>query len=91
MIAPFVFGVPHDTPAHVASPEVDGIHWVPLVLLASPASRGTLRIRLPSGAEQQFPSLNVLGEVVWGLTYRILEDFMTRVPTSLTVPPPTPR
>ena len=61
------------------------------LLLASPASRGTLRIRLPSGAEQQFPSLSVLGEVVWGLTYRILEDFMTRVPTSLTVPPPTPR
>ena len=89
-IAPFVFGVPHETPAHVASPEVDGIHWVPLALLASPSSRGTLRIRLATGAEQHFPSLNVCGEVVWGLTYRILEDFMEHLPPPLRAPPNAP-
>jgi 8-oxo-dGTP pyrophosphatase MutT (NUDIX family) len=80
-IAPFVFGVPHDTPAHVASPEVDRIHWVPLALLSSPETRGTLAIRLPSGGEQRFPSLNVCGEVVWGLTYRILLDFLGHFPS----------
>jgi 8-oxo-dGTP pyrophosphatase MutT (NUDIX family) len=79
-IAPFVFGVPHDTPAHVASAEVDRIHWVPLGLLASPDVRGTLGITLPTGIEQRFPSLNVAGEVVWGLTYRILEDFLKHLP-----------
>jgi hypothetical protein len=79
-IAPFVFGVPHDTPARVASPEVDRIHWVPLRLLASPEVRGTLDIRLPTGEAQSFPSLDVVGEVVWGLTYRILEDFLGHLP-----------
>jgi 8-oxo-dGTP pyrophosphatase MutT (NUDIX family) len=79
-ISPFVFGVPHDTPAHVASAEVDAIHWVPLDVLASPDVRGTFDIRLPSGLTQKFPSLNVCDEVVWGLTYRILTDFLEHLP-----------
>jgi 8-oxo-dGTP pyrophosphatase MutT (NUDIX family) len=79
-IAPFVFGVPHDTPAHVASAEVDSVHWVPLTLLASPEVRGMLELRLPTGLVQKFPSLNVVGEVVWGLTYRILTDFLDHLP-----------
>lgn len=78
-IAPFVFGVPHDTPARVASPEVEEIHWVPLRVLASEAARGTLEVPLPGGT-QTFPSVNVAGEVVWGLTYRILEDFLEQLP-----------
>jgi 8-oxo-dGTP pyrophosphatase MutT (NUDIX family) len=78
-IAPFVFGVPHDTPARVASPEVDRIHWVPLRVLASDAARGSLEVPLPGGT-QTFPSLDVAGEVVWGLTYRILDDFLSQLP-----------
>jgi 8-oxo-dGTP pyrophosphatase MutT (NUDIX family) len=79
-IAPFVFGVPPDTPAVLASAEVDAVHWVPLRLLASPEVRGTFELRAPTGLEQKFPSLNVAGEVVWGLTLRILEDFLRRAP-----------
>jgi 8-oxo-dGTP pyrophosphatase MutT (NUDIX family) len=79
-IAPFVFGVPPDTPAHVASAEVDAVHWLPLALLASPAVRGTLELRLGTGLVQRFPSLDVGGEVVWGLTYRILTDFLDHLP-----------
>jgi 8-oxo-dGTP pyrophosphatase MutT (NUDIX family) len=79
-IAPFVFGVPHDTPAHVASPEVDAVHWVPLTLLASATVRGTIELRLGTGLVQKFPSLDVAGEVVWGLTYRILTDFLDHLP-----------
>ena len=79
-IAPFVFGVPHDTPAFVASNEVDAIHWVPLAQLASPSVRSTLEITLPTGLKQKFPSLEVAGEVVWGLTYRILTDFLDHLP-----------
>jgi len=90
-IAPFVFGVPHHTPARTASDEVDEVHWVPLRTLASREVRGTLDIRLP-GLGQSFPCLHVVGEVVWGLTYRILEDFMERLPTDpFTRPPSTPR
>jgi hypothetical protein len=74
-----VFGVPHDTPAHVASGEIDAIHWVPLATLGSNASRDTVEIPLSEGA-QSFPCLRVAGEVVWGLTYRILEEFLERLP-----------
>jgi 8-oxo-dGTP pyrophosphatase MutT (NUDIX family) len=73
-VHPFVFGVPPDAPAHVASPEVDAVHWVPLLTLRSEEVRGTLEIPYPGGV-RRFHSLNVAGEVVWGLTYRILDDF----------------
>lgn len=78
-VAPFVFGVPHDAPARVASPEVDQVHWVALHVLGSPEVRGTIELVLAGGSEE-FPCLNVAGEVVWGLTYRILEDFLGRLP-----------
>jgi 8-oxo-dGTP pyrophosphatase MutT (NUDIX family) len=78
-IAPFVFGVPHDVPARVASPEVDAIHWVPLKVLTSREVRGTHEMPF-TGGTRRFPCLNVAGEVVWGLTYRILEDFLGLLP-----------
>jgi hypothetical protein len=59
---------------------VDDVHWVPLELLASPSVQGTLEIELAIGMTQRFPSLNVSGEVVWGLTYRILTDFLAHLP-----------
>lgn len=90
-ITPFVFGVPHDTPARVASIEVEAVHWVPLRLLASPEVRGHIEIGLP-GSVERFPCLRVTGEVVWGLTYRILDDFLGRVPAEpLIIPPPSTR
>jgi hypothetical protein len=78
-ISPFVFGVPHDVPARVASPEVDAVHWVPLKVLSSHDVRGTHELPFPGGT-RRFPCLNVAGEVVWGLTYRILEDFLGLFP-----------
>ena len=78
-ISPFVFGVPHDTPARVASPEVDAIHWIPLEALRAPETHGTVDIPFPGGS-RRFPCLHVAGEVVWGLTYRIFEDFLGRLP-----------
>jgi 8-oxo-dGTP pyrophosphatase MutT (NUDIX family) len=78
-IYPFVFGVPHDVPAGVASPEVDQVHWVPLRVLSSVESRGSVAIPT-AGGTRSFPCLNVAGEVVWGLTYRILEDFLGLLP-----------
>jgi 8-oxo-dGTP pyrophosphatase MutT (NUDIX family) len=78
-ISPFVFGVPHDTPAQVASPEVDAVHWVPLEVLRAPSTRAEVEIPLPGGA-RTFPCLRVADEVVWGLTYSILGDFLGRLP-----------
>ncbi|HZD05861.1 MAG TPA: CoA pyrophosphatase [Longimicrobiales bacterium] len=78
-IHPFVFGVPPNTKARVASPEVDAVHWVSLPELRAPGTRSTVEISLPDGI-RAFPCLRVRGEVVWGLTYRILKDFFRIYP-----------
>jgi 8-oxo-dGTP pyrophosphatase MutT (NUDIX family) len=84
-VTPHVFGVPPETPAHVASPEVDAVHWVEIDVLRAPATRGHVQIPLPGGA-RSFPCLRVAGDVVWGLTYRILDDFLNRVPEVFPLP-----
>ena len=74
-IAPFVFGVPPETEASAASPEVDQVHWVPLDTLRETATGSSVEISLPNG-QRTFPSYYVAGEHVWGLTHRILADFL---------------
>lgn len=78
-IHPFVFGVLHDASARVASREVDRVFWVPLDRLRSPEGHGEVEIELPGGA-RAFPCYHVEGEVVWGLTYRIVSQFLERYP-----------
>jgi 8-oxo-dGTP pyrophosphatase MutT (NUDIX family) len=84
-ITPHVFGVPAETSAAATSDEVDAVHWVSLDLLRDPATRGEIEIPLPGGA-QRFPGLEVAGDVVWGLTYRILENFLSRAPEVFPLP-----
>jgi 8-oxo-dGTP pyrophosphatase MutT (NUDIX family) len=78
-IAPFVFGVPAGAEARVASHELESVHWVPLDVLAAPATAATTRIQF-SGFSKTFPSYHVVGEHVWGLTHRILTAFLERYP-----------
>lgn len=78
-VSPFVFGVPGHLEASVASREVDRVLWVSLDLLRDPRTRSSLEIPLPGGA-RSFPSFLVAGEHVWGLTYRILEQFLDVYP-----------
>ena len=74
-IVPFAFAVPPLTEALVASPEVESIQWVPIDLLTNPENTSSTRIR-SSGLSKKFPSYNVNGEHVWGLTHRILSRFL---------------
>jgi 8-oxo-dGTP pyrophosphatase MutT (NUDIX family) len=74
-IAPYVFAVPGETDAHVASRELDQVHWIPLDVLASPETSSTTRIDF-TGFSKTFPSYHVVGEHVWGLTHRILTGFL---------------
>lgn len=78
-IAPFVYGVPSHAAARVASREVDAIHWVPLDRLRAPECNGEVEIPLPGGV-RSFPCFHVAGEIVWGLTYRILQQFLDLYP-----------
>jgi 8-oxo-dGTP pyrophosphatase MutT (NUDIX family) len=74
-ISPFVFGVPGDTEARVASREIEQVYWVTLDALRAPEHRSSVEIPLPGG-DRSFPSLLVEGEHVWGLTYRIIARFL---------------
>ncbi len=78
-ISPFVFGVPHDVDAAVASGEIEQVFWVPLSRLRDPATRGTIEIPLPGGI-RPFPCFEIADEIVWGLTYRILTQFLDVAP-----------
>lgn len=77
-ISPFVFGVPADTRAYAASPEVARVHWTPLRLLRDPGTLDRVEMSLPGGV-RTFPCFRLHDEIVWGLTYRILSDFLTRL------------
>lgn len=78
-ISPFVFGALPGVDARVASREIAEVFWVPLSVLRDPAVHGSVEINLPGGA-REFPCYRVAGEVVWGLTYRILAQFLHRYP-----------
>lgn len=78
-ISPFVFGVPAHVDARVASREVERVCWVSLADLRATSTRAEVEIPLPGGI-RSFPSFHVLGEHVWGLTYRILERFLELYP-----------
>jgi 8-oxo-dGTP pyrophosphatase MutT (NUDIX family) len=77
-ITPFVFGVAGGSVARAASSEVDRVFWVPISQLLNPASRGTYRYDA-GDMVRRFPSFNVQDQVVWGLTYRVLEEFLERM------------
>ncbi|MEE2899716.1 MAG: CoA pyrophosphatase [Gemmatimonadota bacterium] len=88
-ITPFVFGVGADAHAYVASHEVADVVWVALDELRSPETHSTVRI--PFGGEtREFACYRVAGEVVWGLTYGILAQFL-EIYAEVNLPPPTPR
>ena len=78
-VAPFVWGVPAHAQARVASPEVEAVHWVALDTLRHPETHADVDIPLPGGV-RTFPCYRVVDEIVWGLTYRILRQFLERFP-----------
>jgi len=80
-IKPYVFGVPAASRASDSSPEVDSVYWVSLEELRAPHTLSEVEIPLPGGT-RSFPCYRVVGEVVWGLTYRIVAQFLERFPDS---------
>ena len=82
-ISPWVFAVPGHAEARVASHEVQAIHWVRLGALTDPAAHGSVDITFHTThsppTQRTFPCYRVEGEAVWGLTYRILQDFTARL------------
>ncbi|MGH7539456.1 MAG: NUDIX hydrolase, partial [Gemmatimonadota bacterium] len=56
--------------------ELRGHLWIPLPALAHPDHRSELRLRREDEA-LVFPSIEFGGYTIWGLTFRIVDDFLT--------------
>jgi 8-oxo-dGTP pyrophosphatase MutT (NUDIX family) len=75
-VSPHVFAVPAGTECTPSAAEVQRAFWVPLATLASPHAAAEHEHVTPGGARIRFPAYAVDGHVVWGLTYRMLADFL---------------
>lgn len=75
VIAPFVLAVPPDTTARADQVEVDAALWVPLSALTDESAAHELVLEL-EGASRRFPAFRYGEHVIWGLTHRILEQFL---------------
>lgn len=75
VIAPFVGVVPADTNAAPNPGEVEQALWVPLATLSGTDAVSEVQIEFPGGP-RAFPSFTVDGHVIWGLTHRILTQFL---------------
>jgi 8-oxo-dGTP pyrophosphatase MutT (NUDIX family) len=75
-VAPFVFAVPGAIPVNPDPGEVAATLWIPLRHLADPAAAADHLHILPDGARLRFPALAYRDHVIWGLTYRMLIQFL---------------
>lgn len=75
VIAPFVIAARPEATAHADPSEVEAAIWVPLPALADDAAAGELILQL-EGGPRRFPTYNYGEYVIWGLTHRILRQFL---------------
>ena len=75
IIAPFVFAVPAETTPVIDTREVEAAIWVPLSALRDESAASEILITLEGGSHA-FPSLRFGDYVIWGLTHRILVQFL---------------
>jgi len=73
-IRPFVFVTPGDVPI-ATSDEVAEAFWIPLALLADPSATGEATFT-DRGVERTERSFQLGQRVIWGLTERILRQFI---------------
>lgn len=76
-IMPFVYRLREAAPTAL-SPEVKSLHWLPLRALLDPASASTTEY-VHEAATLRFPSLDVGGLVIWGLTFRMFTNLAERL------------
>lgn len=75
-VAAFVFAVPGNTTLAPNHGEVAAAFWIPLRHLADPAVAAKHLHVMPEGRQRRFPAIMYDGRVIWGLTYRMLMQFL---------------
>jgi 8-oxo-dGTP pyrophosphatase MutT (NUDIX family) len=79
IIAPYVIAVPPATEAVPDRREVDAAIWAPIPALRGDDAVSEILIELRDGT-RRFPSLVYGDYVIWGLTHRILVQFLELLP-----------
>lgn len=75
-VAAFVFAVPATARIDPSPAEVASALWIPLGHLIDPACAAEHLHPLPGGGRMRFPAVTYHGHVIWGLTYRMLMQFL---------------
>ncbi len=75
VISPFIVSVPVETEATPDRTEVELAMWVPIAALREEGAVSEILIDLQDGS-RSFPSLRFGEYVIWGLTHRILTQFI---------------
>lgn len=75
LVSSFVFAVPEGTETRV-NREVDRALWIPLRTLVAPGAATEYLHALAGGGSMRFPAFTYQEHVIWGLTYRILIQFL---------------
>lgn len=75
-VSPFVFAVPVETILRPDPREVASAVWIPVRHLADPASAAEHLHILPGGNRLRFPALMYDDYLIWGLTHRMLIQFL---------------
>jgi 8-oxo-dGTP pyrophosphatase MutT (NUDIX family) len=76
-VTPFIFGIGSRPPV-TPNPEVDLALWIPVAELASGTTRFEHELSL-GGQALRFPAFRVGEHVVWGLTYRVVDELLRQI------------
>jgi 8-oxo-dGTP pyrophosphatase MutT (NUDIX family) len=77
-VSPYAFAVLPETRA-AASQEVEAAFWVPVPILGEPESQAEYLHAIGDGRTLRFPAFEYQGHTIWGLTYRILTQFLSLI------------
>lgn len=77
-VSPYAFAVPPETRVTV-NPEVEAAFWVPVPTFSEPESQAEYLHAIGDGRTMRFPAFQYQGHTIWGLTYRILTQFLSVV------------
>jgi 8-oxo-dGTP pyrophosphatase MutT (NUDIX family) len=75
-VAALVFAVPEDVVVRPQPREVARVMWIPVSHLADPQAAAEHLLVLERGEQLSFPAVAYHGHVIWGLTYRMLMQFL---------------
>lgn len=78
-VAALVFAVPDDVVIRPQPREVAQVLWIPVAHLADPQAAAEHLLVLDRGEQLSFPAVAYHGHVIWGLTYRMLMQFLELV------------